>query len=1683
MRDLLLFRLLCDRAWDEPAVPELLGALARLSLRDRTPYFGALLEIIGEGPAPLRPLALDALAGAEGFAAVRVIVGALGEPAARSSAVRALRRASETHPARWVHALFHSDFEVRRAATEEPSPEQARHFELYLVSDDLTRDRVIAHGLTNPKNVVAPLLDFARRKLLTPELVRPLVTTAGLGEWLKASRARSEALAADYLASAARSSGPDESLLGKQDDDLDDLVELFWPSDPKDDTFEKFAARSFSSLAETPSRVACSIVRAARAHGSFCRGALTTVLRLHLLALEWEWIGRGERERAAMGLFEFTSDADLPEEPILRLMWSPICTHPDGGPDLSMIGAVLSRLDEKTHPNETRRRGVAARQWVGEATLVATLTLRPEASVGFLFMEEQDNVDPIRLIKQIGSTRARRRLLVAFTRGTPQGYFPLLELCEPLDVAAVLETICADKISVARADALAAVLVRKLGAEASLGALGPWRGARRSPDQGDLAKSVVFASAKEHTTEAWVAAVIASTALPFVLDLLDRETTFPYGKEMALAAALRGERDAQGNLFDALPPAATNAAVRAWAERRTPAGPPPKILPLTPTTSEQERLVATCPLAELDKHLAPFMAGGAKGVAALLARRTDHAPSVSACVALLASPDPIEETDAQLARYLSDEPPFLEQIEVAMVARFAHRLTSLSPLGHAWLWRWERHARYTLEETCPRGTLAKTIARHAKLVSPLARVHLMAAIVHALTMMASRERQSFRDLVTLPLLEALVLVLPAAEGPWAAELFAVLTREREHTEHLATLAPRVRVLLPDLPTETRARLSRWLDSEGLPARKPVVVRGVLADDVARDVRGSNDLDALERASESADTALVHEAATRLLVLGEQGRARLASVLERATDATRARPIAESLSLWEEGPALDRARAVMTLATAPGELRFRLALGFVERGETSARLVAVSCALEPTDDRWFETKDWERLLRNEGDEIALSRALACSSHPHAYVRAVGVVMGRDVGQPAVAALRAFLETGTARMGSLRRSAAAYLHARGDFWAFPLFLQQVLDDTTGTSSLLVGASARLVELTTLAFLAAGSVIAKEATLLHHLEPSGIDPIAREDATAIVLTTATSDAIRQKVAGKLRGAFGMGRMRKLRRVADTFAWGVRTGRDLLGRMFKVQMTGGESLGHTRLKESRIFVTPLPLLRGDQHGREIVEGLILHELGHHIYHRGPSAEKVWAEAEKEGLHGLLNLVADEHLERNLRAIDQDYGDRLKRLAAFAFQHTSREIVVDTLLGHLGGRTFEVLSTTRLGVAKDDTSVLVESGTLLSMMERQGLAFSRFVRALRMGLGNRHDDPRVARALALFQGRFRHSEMKDLMTITRELKSIFGWETQLVESFGPHESLEASESDSLIWGEGITQDEVEREVQRVLDPKKNDDDAKSGPPGPPWINMAPKNEFDRITTIEKMPYDALEQATLANLVQRPAAMMRRYLEELGLARVPQRMRMSGFRLDKTRIMPLVLRRDPRVLLARTNASKTDLFLGITVDCSGSMASRDNMQRGKLFAALLAESARGMKGVDLRIFGFTDRVIYDCGDANRCAAHALHAGGGNNDSAALFHLANVAKASRRKARLLVMISDGLPTECSVASLRELVTTLTRRERMVCAQAAVQPLAEVCFPNYVVLNDASIEATVVKFGNVIARLVQKAMAGG
>lgn len=546
------------------------------------------------------------------------------------------------------------------------------------------------------------------------------------------------------------------------------------------------------------------------------------------------------------------------------------------------------------------------------------------------------------------------------------------------------------------------------------------------------------------------------------------------------------------------------------------------------------------------------------------------------------------------------------------------------------------------------------------------------------------------------------------------------------------------------------------------------------------------------------------------------------------------------------------------------------------------------------------------------------------------------------------------------------------------------------------------------------------------------------------------------------------------KLLRLARVFAWGMQLGLYLTGQPFRIEMITGEmDMGYTRLRENKIHITPRPILLGERYGSEVVRGLILHEYGHHLYHKGPEAETVWSQADGEQLGRLLNLVSDEHLERNLRQRSDYFGNLLKLLNAYAFQHNRREISVEALLGFLGERAITVLPRVALGAARKFGHVVVTSGRLLREMEDAGYSFARFMRALRLGLGNRTRDPKVAQALALFRGAFRKSTMPQLLDVARKLREIFGAEADLLEHLSMEGAFAVDDHDWIDAGQRINPWDVNQALEGLASSQGRGRQPGSMPGGL-GMNLRPDETFNLIKNIQPVRHDPAAHAVYAKRVAKAARQLRQQFQNLGLGLRPERFRVQGRILDRGRLRDLIVKRDPRILIARKTERITDLFLGVLIDCSGSMAG-NKIEQARLFGTLLAEAAKGHAGIDLRIFGFEDWVIWDAGSARRCAVHALHAGNGNNDSAALYHAYQVARASRRQAKLLVMISDGLPAECSVASLRALVKRLTRMNYC-CAQVAVQPLSEICFPHYVVVQERDFNAAVAKFGNIVMRLV-------
>jgi len=138
VNDLLLWRALGER---EPLAEDLVPLLEELATRPptaRMPFVGRLIRAARDERPRVRAAALAGLSGHGGPEALRAVVSGLDDPvsAVAQVAVEALRSIGEADPRRLVHAVFHPDPAIRRAAVSGGLPPAAKPLLPHLLADE-----------------------------------------------------------------------------------------------------------------------------------------------------------------------------------------------------------------------------------------------------------------------------------------------------------------------------------------------------------------------------------------------------------------------------------------------------------------------------------------------------------------------------------------------------------------------------------------------------------------------------------------------------------------------------------------------------------------------------------------------------------------------------------------------------------------------------------------------------------------------------------------------------------------------------------------------------------------------------------------------------------------------------------------------------------------------------------------------------------------------------------------------------------------------------------------------------------------------------------------------------------------------------------------------------------------------------------------------------------------------------------------------------------------------------------------------------------------------------------------------------------------------------------------------------------------------------------------------------------
>lgn len=1710
MKDLDLWRRLKQKpVVADPPLLRLLDELAQRPMATRAPFLHALWKLREHSDPRLRASAVRVLAGATGHRGLVALNRALDDDDAtvRKAAVDAWAQCARGQPWRWAHVVFHRRADVRAQALAADVGDVSAQLGVFLLADPANAE--LARTAPWPKDDLALVFDlFLRGHIDKAVATQRLAATdvASLRGYLLHGRKRSDAEVDAWL---DRCIDTGEIVEARGHDVLDAWRAAWEPAhaaaeDAMDrlraavlgERLSKLRRRAAVALLQSGACAATSIGQrdAAPAGLDICIACEPKILGLEGLDVD------ARRHAAQILLRSGVKPPKVPESGV-RALWDTDACRASTAPGAPALHLSTAACVAALLP---RRRVAAMCDHYGEAAVVACVARDNAGWMDLCRLPQETKGGALILLDRFRrKDHARYEQLLAMALATWMGP-------DPKRAHEALGRRVRGTLALRVLLQLLGLLSRgevDIGEKALLKLLGrlvektPEKDARVAVERivgfhDELDSSVLvfclrrFAAHLEPTSWALATCGLGPEYLAVLLGWLDDALLVPVDHERALAKALHKHAEPHA---------------RAWAKARLETGPvkraPPKVREGQRNLLDEEvERIATCTDEDLEAAVEPALRVPTGRLCEALARR-EASENMAVCTALVGAVDPVDEVAGQLERFMPEAAESYAALHASCVAVWQSR-SQLPPLAHAVLHRWERHAfafagwiegegeargaasieRRVLEMSAWPGEVAKAIVWEA-----------MAAVI---LLRRYREAPFMPQWGIAAVVHAALQELDTRVGHAAAKVLTALHLAGVATEPLAEIEDAVHEVAPDLDAATRLELARWVAFEGLPARRAPARRrsATLPKDILERIKGCESADELELYCRRGDTRIVHEACLKLVMMGRAGQMRLLALMDVSPALPGLDAFVDSVALWTDAGCVAAVRVVAIDPRRPAAFRFRLCLALADRGERGFLEHALGVLREPVDAAhwgWFHRKLRHRLARVVDDDRRLALTLADAPHPHAYRMAVTWLLehapnteggGFEDGDISDAMMR-FLESGTERPQELRRKVALHL-ARGGYakGLEAITLLDLCDPELPSGHPWVQAFKKgernaLVEAALGAALLGGEAACAEARVRQLWAMAGSAPADQERWKRALVDEGSDPNVRSQIVRELEGAGA--RERKTRLVASVFAWGIRRGRELTGRLFKIHMTDKRAdFGYTFLDQQRIYVSALPIFRGDRHGIDIVEGLILHEIGHHMYHAGKEADRVWRRAQRSGLHRVLNLVADEHLERNLRAQDPAYGDRLKRLCAYAFAHSARELQVEAALRMLLGAAFEVLSAEALGVAFDPTCVQVERGALLRELDRRGHAFARFVRALRMGLGDRHEDEQLQRALSLFRGGFRHLDMEGLYEVVLKLAEIYGGSQALAQVFGGHEDLEWEGRDAEAHGSGVSDEGVQREVERILDPKRNKGKPSKGG-GRLAINVAADAHFDVIEAIERVAPDRERHRRLAKELRRFANRLREYMMRLGLAHKSMRARLRGRAFDRTRAQAVVIRRDPRMLVAREVKIDTDLFVGVVVDCSGSMSVGGSMEKAHRFGVLIAEAVHRLDGVDARFFGFTDRTIYDAGDAENCAVTSLEATGGNNDAAGLWHVARVAAHSQRRAKLLVMISDGLPTECSVQALRALVQQLGRKG-MVCAQVAVRPLEEVCFPHYVVLDDDDMNTSVRKFGEIITKLVGRAL---
>lgn len=252
---------------------------------------------------------------------------------------------------------------------------------------------------------------------------------------------------------------------------------------------------------------------------------------------------------------------------------------------------------------------------------------------------------------------------------------------------------------------------------------------------------------------------------------------------------------------------------------------------------------------------------------------------------------------------------------------------------------------------------------------------------------------------------------------------------------------------------------------------------------------------------------------------------------------------------------------------------------------------------------------------------------------------------------------------------------------------------------------------------------------------------------------------------------------------------------------------------------------------------------------------------------------------------------------------------------------------------------------------------------------------------------------------------------------------------------------------------------------------------------FGRITATQPVDADPNFLSRSSDEVEDAARRLQSSLERVGIVNRERDNQEEGF--DLIEDIEQVFLGQTELCVDEDQVNRLALNVQVVVDCSQSQADPtkrlkrgEKLARSKKFALAIERALVGKRRASCNLWGYNDTTIFDCGRAGQGRVSGLKASGGNNDAAALQYVSTMAQGGADTVKLLVLISDDQPADCSWGALNELGRKLLA-QGFVIVLVVVDNVDDPSLPwNVVDLHTKSLDEAATSLGHVIeARLAK------